>query len=308
MQIVKIVTKKQLVENVSFINEWVLHTTPEERREQDLWNPKNLHSGDIGSKAHALYNFLVQNGDIDSDESDVYDLIPIGDFWDMTEFELVDYGDTWYVGDEHETYQSAYENIKSLLDDVGLQAFSDDFLKHHIDMEKANRFIQREIYEDVDDDPEAHAIQSDFLPSFRQIQYLEFYDVKIKKLEDKLKSETNQIKIDELNSEIESTREKIEYIQENPEGTEIDEDKIDEIAKRAFKNFKDEPLEYLTELRGFTENQALSWLVENQMIDMDSFIDDVIQTDGLGHTLNTYDGSEHEIVFQDTLYYILNNQ
>ena len=39
-------------------------------------------------------------------------------------------------------------------------------------------------------------------------------------------------------------------------------------------------------------------------IDEDSFIEDVISTDGRGHTLSSYDGNEHEIVFQDEWYYI----
>ena len=52
----------------------------------------------------------------------------------------------------------------------------------------------------------------------------------------------------------------------------------------------------------------LEFLVNQDMIDMDSLVRDVVDTDGYGHTLNTYDGSENEIMFGDTLYYILNNQ
>jgi hypothetical protein len=67
-------------------------------------------------------------------------------------------------------------------------------------------------------------------------------------------------------------------------------------------------LDYLREFGGFSEKEMLEFLVNQDMIDMDSLVRDVVDTDGYGHTLNTYDGSENEIMFGDTLYYILNNQ
>ena len=38
--------------------------------------------------------------------------------------------------------------------------------------------------------------------------------------------------------------------------------------------------------------------------DEDSFIEEVIGSDGRGHSLSSYDGDENEIVFNDEWYYI----
>ena len=44
-----------------------------DRRDRDDWNEKNLHSGDLGSQAHALFKHLRNEGDID-ESYDVYDI------------------------------------------------------------------------------------------------------------------------------------------------------------------------------------------------------------------------------------------
>ena len=49
------------------------------------------------------------------------------------------------------------------------------------------------------------------------------------------------------------------------------------------------------------------WGMEDRVsdfIDEDSFVEDVVSSDGRGHTLSSYDGDENEIVYQDDWYYI----
>ena len=41
------------------------------------------------------------------------------------------------------------------------------------------------------------------------------------------------------------------------------------------------------------------------IIDKDEFIQDVIDTDGYGHTINSYDGSADEVTIQDQLFYVM---
>jgi hypothetical protein len=171
-----------------------------------------------------------------------------------------------------------------------------------------NNFVYQNISDNVYDDPSGYADTSEMTPSFRQKQYLEFYEIKIKKLQGMLKDESDPEKIDKLMSDIQATEKKIEYIYENPEGEEVDEDKIDEIIERLYNLAKNDPLDYLREFGGLSEKGMLEFLVNQDMIDMDSLIRDVVDTDGYGHTLNTYDGTENEIMFEDTLYYIFNNQ
>ena len=40
-------------------------------------------------------------------------------------------------------------------------------------------------------------------------------------------------------------------------------------------------------------------------IDKDSLIRDVVDTDGYGHTLNSYDGTADETYVKDKLYYVM---
>ena len=47
--------------------------------------------------------------------------------------------------------------------------------------------------------------------------------------------------------------------------------------------------------------------MEDQMerfIDKDDFIEDVISSDGRGHTISSYDGEEDEVYYKDETYYI----
>jgi hypothetical protein len=47
---------------------------------------------------------------------------------------------------------------------------------------------------------------------------------------------------------------------------------------------------------------GLDW---EHYIDKDEFIQAVIDTDGYGHTINSYDGSADEIRIQDQLFYVM---
>ena len=47
---------------------------------------------------------------------------------------------------------------------------------------------------------------------------------------------------------------------------------------------------------------GLEW---EHYIDKDEFIQDVIDTDGYGHTINSYDGSADEVRVNDQLFYVM---
>ena len=61
---------------------------------------------------------------------DVYNIIPSGSFYDMTEFEVInaDLGDRRYVvGDADEMQSSAEEYVEQLIDDIGYGGFNRGF-------------------------------------------------------------------------------------------------------------------------------------------------------------------------------------
>ena len=136
-----------------------------------------MDKGDEGSKAWALFEFLVSEGTIEprtpeskerleqitqrleqlneymqntenanentelTDEiealeeeqnellqqKDVYDMVPVGNHYDLTSFTTTDFDDQWNVGDESEVHVSAVSSMESLIDDVGLEGFNSNF-------------------------------------------------------------------------------------------------------------------------------------------------------------------------------------
>ena len=53
----------------------------------------------------------------------------------------------------------------------------------------------------------------------------------------------------------------------------------------------------------FLRDYGLEREIEN-FIDQESFIEDVIRSDGRGHTISSHDGSEDEVEYEGTTYYI----
>ena len=50
------------------------------------------------------------------------------------------------------------------------------------------------------------------------------------------------------------------------------------------------------------ETFGLSW---SHYVDKDEFIQGVIDADGYGHTINSYDGSADEVYVNDELFYVM---
>jgi hypothetical protein len=68
-------------------------------------------------------------------------------------------------------------------------------------------------------------------------------------------------------------------------------EKIDDLVR----DVRDDP-------EAFMETFGLNW---EDYIDKDDFIQGVIDTDGYGHTISSYDGNADEIYVQDKLFYII---
>jgi len=103
-----------------------------------------------------------------------------------------------------------------------------------------------------------------------------------------------QEKIDELNELIESHQDDITEIEENPDG-EYPEDLIEDKINELVRDVKYDP-------EDFMESYGLEW---DRFIDRDDFIKGVIEADGYGQTLNSYDGSADEVKVGDQWYYVM---
>lgn len=310
---------------------------------------------DVGLKAHALLDWLIDNNDVealdnedrtqisflkseierlqteyDNDEEvrqdlldeiseledeltelnnkiDVYNIIPTGDFYDTTEFEVIDSaveGRRYAVGTEEEMKSSAYDYVDQLIDDIGYAGFNESFAKGFIDEEAVIRYAEELFEDDVRENPDSYLDEEDRMISDKQEEKIEQLRMRISQLEsmiERFESEMDgendddlQERIDEMNERIEEMNDEITEIEENPEG-DFPEDKIEDAIENRMSDVR-------YDVMGFMEDFGISW---EDYIDKDEFIDGVIDADGYGHTLNGYDGNADEIKVQDQWFYVM---
>ena len=102
-------------------------------------------------------------------------------------------------------------------------------------------------------------------------------------------SEIDQEKVDELNEELDELRDSDKTVPEN-----LIEEKVEDLIN----DLVDDPVTVI-------ENYGLN--IENY-IDIRGFKEGLVETDGIGHTLNSYDGDYDTIEFNDEEYYILQTE
>jgi uncharacterized protein YukE len=242
-----------------------------------------------------------------SEYIDVYYIIPTGNFYDTTEFEVIDSsvsGNRYAVGDDGEMRSSCYEYVEQLIDDIGYEGFNKGFASQYLDTDAIVSYAE-DVWEDlVRDSPSSYFEDSERMLSNEQEEKIEILKKRIENIErtiehleeqwDGENDDMIQEKIDELNEVLEEYSTEIEEIEEDPEGDfpeDLIEDKVDELVSNA----KRDP-------EGFMEEFGLSW---SDYVDKDEFIEGVIDADGYGATLNSYDGNADEIYVGDKLFYVM---
>lgn len=237
---------------------------------------------------------------------DVYNIIPTDNFYDCTEFEVIDGGlsDRRYaVGTDSEMKSSAYDYVDNLIDDIGYEGFNKSFVQNYIDSDAVADEAERIYDDDVRDNPEVYLDESDRQLSDEQVEEIEILKMKIQKnknfiesLEQESDDEDESIseKIEEFNELNQEYEDEIESIENDPQGEfpdDLIEDKVQELVSEVRRN----PEWFLSEF-------GLDW---KDFIDKDDFIDGVIDEDGYGHTLNSYDGNADEVYVQNELFYVM---
>ena len=309
-----------------------------------------------GLKAHALLEWLVDNGDVelmtnedrveinrleseierlqteyDNDEDvrtdlldeisdledeltelknkiDVYYIIPNGEFYDTSQFEIIgaDLDDREYaVGTEREMETSAYDSIDNLIDDIGYEGFSKGFAEDYIDTEEVVEYARQFYEDDVRESPESYLNEEDRMLSDEQSDEITTLKTRITELESRVEILESQLDggeddddiqydIDELNEKIEEYNERITEIEESPEG-DFPEELIDDVVEDRLSDVRRNPEDFIKE-----------WGLDmDNFINKRDFIQGVIDADGYGHTLNSYDGNAEEIKVQDKWFYVM---
>ena len=328
----------------------------EERRANGEWDLTN-DPDDEALKAHALFNWLVDNNEIepltnedkieiqrikdeiarlqteyDNSEEvrtdlldeiedledtldeydskiDVYNIIPNGKYYDMTQFEVINAGlegRGYAVGDASEMDDSANQYVENLIDDIGYAGFSSSFARSYIDEDAVVSYAEDVYYEDVQNNPDVYFDDSERELSGKQEEKIEILKMRISQtqqiiseLEDTKDGENEENdeivdeKIEELEDLIVEYEDEIEEIEDSPEG-DFPQDMIDEKVEDMVADVKNDPESFMNEF-------GLEW--ENY-IDKDAFIEGVIESDGYG-IVNSYDGNYDEEYVNDILFYVM---
>lgn len=238
---------------------------------------------------------------------DVYNIIPTGEFYDCTEFEVIDAGidDRRYaVGTENEMQSSCEERVDSLIDDIGYEGFSSGFARGYIDEDEVADYARDYLGDDVYQNPEVYFDEGERQLSKKQEEDIAIYKMRIEKTKKEIErleeimddenQEEIQSKVDELNDLMTEYEDEIESIQDDPDGEfpdDLIEEKVDELAD----DVRRDPESFLNE-------HGIDW---EQFINRRDFIQGVIDADGFGHTLNGYDGNADEIKIQDQWFYVM---
>jgi hypothetical protein len=242
-----------------------------------------------------------------ADYIDVYNIIPIGKFYDTTEFEVIDSSvsnNKYAVGDDYEMKSSCEDYIENLIDDIGYEGFNAGFARQYLDTEAIISYAEDVYYQDVNDSPDSYFDDSERMLSNKQEETIEILRKRIEynantisRLEEQMDGENDddiQEKIDELNELSEEYIAEIEEIEEDPDG-DFPEDLIDDKIKDLVSDVRYDP-------ESFMEHFGLSW---SEYVDKDEFIEGVIEADGYGHTINSYDGTADEIYVGEKLFYVM---
>ena len=238
---------------------------------------------------------------------DVYNIIPTGSHYDTTEFEVINANldDRRYaVGDEDEMQSSAYDAVENLIDDIGYEGFNSGFARQHIDTEAVVSYAEEVYDDDVRNNPDAYFDESERQLSDEQDEKINILKMRISQTQKLISNfeqqygdeddESIEEKIDELTDMIVEYDDEIDDIENSPEG-EFPEDLIDDKVQDLISDVRRDP-------EWFMGEYGLDW---SEYIDKDDFIQAVIDADGFGHSINSYDGSADEVTVQDQLFYVM---
>ena len=315
-----------------------LNAEAEQRKENDEWNPENTSTQ--GLAANALKEWLIDNGDWEGETKDefrqaindlrsemendpdviadpdgeraqeygedlnnleedlenaesVYDIIPTYDYYGMYEF---DYGGAEYaVGDDDAADEAAFERTKSLIDDIGYEGFSPSFMEWHVDGDSVADYMEDWFYDDMSESPEDYLDDDDRELSKEGEAMIDAIDEDLGNLHEELE-EAEDWEEEEIQDRITELEERKEEISEDEDNWEYTQEAKDRYVESRMDEVRDDPMEAL---RNFGMEDRVA-----DFIDEDAFIEDVISTDGRGHTLSSYDGEEGEVSFNNEWYYI----
>jgi|688.fasta_scaffold211895_3 hypothetical protein len=257
----------------------------------------------LDAKTKALYEWLIDNGE-DSDEVSISDIEHRGSYYDTDEFEVNGVDGIFAVGTEDEMISSSTEYLKDYIDEMGFEGFSESFLEQFIDEDEVAEYARDFYDQDVYDNPESYLDESRRMLSSQQKEQVDIFEMRKDRLgrsiEQFLKGlggendEWYRGKIKELEGIIEEYDVEIEMIKSDPDGG-FPEELVSQVIDNNVREVKRNPMQFIDDFG----------LEVSNFINRREFIQEVIDTDGYGHTLNRYDGNADEVFVDGDLFFVM---
>ena len=272
----------------------------ERRRESNDWGPE---VDDTQAKeARAVFEVVKERIGIQEGE-DIYNLIPENyNHYGLNVFKWMgenSFESMFAVGDDDEADEAAKENMKQLIDDVGIiDMFRKDFVRSYIDEDRVLYAYEEWITSDVYESPESYLDDDQRELSSQQQDNLVALNKKVDTLKEKQKvfSQEDQKWIN-LQKVIDQFEEQIQEIQENPEG-DFPDDLVEKAAQERLDEVRPDVIGYLEDM-GVDINELI-----NDYVDIDELTAAVISSDGRGNSLSPYDGDENEERIDGKYYFV----
>jgi hypothetical protein len=257
----------------------------------------------IEVKTNVLYEWLIENGE-DPDEVSISDIEHRGSYYDTDEFAVEGVDGIFAVGTDDEMMSSAKEYLKDYIEEMGYGGFDNSLLEEHIDNEEVAAYA-RDFYEDdVYSNPESYLDDDKRMLSSKQKEQVDIFEMRKDRLgrsvEQFLKGlggendEWYRRKIEELEVIIEEFNEEIEMIKADPDGG-FPETLVSQVIDDNVYEVKRDPMRFIDDFG----------LYVSDFINKRGFIEEVINVDGYGHTLNRYDGNADEVFVDGDLFFVM---
>lgn len=237
--------------------------------------------------------------DLISSKKDIYNIIPAG--YSHYGLQVFDYeGDEYAVGTESESEEAAKDSVSNLLDDIGVEGFNSSFVENHINDDEVEDYIRQFFESDIRENPEVYLDETDRELSSNQRSEIEELVQEWKELEKKTEEIDDEDELQEIYDRVDEIRTELDEIKENPDGDYL-EDKIESTIEDMVYEYSRNPESFVSNYIG---EPYLTWAINNDFINKDELIDAVVDSDGYGITLGTYDNTYDVENINGTTYYI----
>ena len=257
----------------------------------------------IDVKANVLYEWLIENGE-DPDEVSISDIEHRGSYYDTDEFEVEGVDGVFTVGTDNEMMSSSKQSLEEMIDEMGYEGFSKSLLEEFIDEEEVSYYAKDFYEDDVYSNPESYLDDDKRMLSNKQKEQVDIFEMRKDRLNRSIEQFLNGLggendewyrrKIKELEGIVEEFDEEIEMIKGDPDG-DYPEDLVSQVIDDNVREVKRNPMQFIDDFG----------LDFSNFINKKKFIEEIINTDGYGHTLNRYDGSADEVFVDGDLFFIM---